>query len=223
MTPYYPLAPALPRHQRHQARPVDRVATRWDSCARRINLLPFPPHPPTEWLRASRGKLGRKGGQTIVFTKRALESFLNRLYSVDAWCCFLLESVAAVKLQPDFERHSNPRICIKNPRIWCFYPQLDFFVLGTGLSLSIFKFKKREREGSAEKSAQNWGESNPQVLKFFPHLICYYFWLYVDKVLKKQACSGCTIEHPCGLQPDSGSIHDPRREMPIHPRGRTFL
>ena len=214
------VTPALPRHQRRQAHLVDRVATRWDSCARRINLFPFPPRPPTKWLRARRGKLGRKGGWVIVFLKWKSESFLNGLYSVDAWCCILVESVAAVRLYPDFESACNPRICIKIPRIGCFYPHLALLGLGTGLSLSLFIFKKRERERRLEKNGVKAGFEHPRVFVFYPRFVLYYFWLYVEKVLKKQSCCGCTIEHSCGLQLNWGSIHDPRREMPMYPRRR---
>ena len=188
------------------------------SCAKLINWLPSPPTPQTEWLRACRGKLGRKGVWAIDFLKWVSESFFEAFQIDGGCCCFYIESVAAVTSPPDLVPAINPPKRLKIPPNQQFFHNPFFLRLRSTLSLSLFIFKKREREERAGKNSEKTGFEHPQLGSIHQHVVLYYFLLYVEKVLKKQACCGCTIEDSCGLQPESCLIEGWRREMPMYPR-----
>lgn len=211
MTPAYPLASALPRHQRRQARPVDRVATRWDSCARRINLLPFPPHPPTERLRASRGRRGRKGGKAIGFCNASTRRHLKK--AVD-WPAIHYHLPRGSKASAEFARFKNPRNGCFYPRVWCFYPQVGFLIYGL-LSFYFFIFLEERESRDREKSAKMQSTGRENCNKVSPRVfleIHANLWMVVDA--KPSVYAGCS--------PIGGAIHHPRAEMPMYPLQALF-
>lgn len=196
--------PSLPRHQRRQARPVDRVATRWHTCARRINLLPFPPHPPIERLCAGRERRGSKRGQTIGFNNARTWRHLRKPVDRLVYHHHLPHGTKASARCAIFE---NPRNWCFDPRIWLFYPHTRFLCC-TLLSISISFFlkerDKKDRGGHAK--TQSTGEIYCN--KVYPRVF------FEIRMIPWMAVNAKPSIH-AGYSPIWRAIHHPRAEMPV--------
>ena len=189
-----PLPPALQGHQRRQALPQALgLATRWDYCGFRINLRPFPPHPPTEWLRAKKGQLGSEGRGSIGFYDLGTRRHLGK--SVDRDRCNYVTH-RGTKLIARFARFENPRNALFYPRIWLFLPHVGFLIFAP-ISLSISLFLEERESNEREKAQKTQSTGRPTCNKVSPRIgieIHALPWMVVD---------GETL-HSCGLQPDWG-------------------
>lgn len=183
MTPAF----AFQSHQRRQAPLINRVAAGYGSCGLRINLRPFPPHPPITKAAPGLGEtLAREGG-SIAFFKMGTRGEL--LKPVDSVGCNYV---------PPYSTKRSARFArMKLPHFWPFLPHFasflphPYFLNDPHIYLSIYLFseeKERKKGGRARKQRST---SHPHRNEMCPHFFTrIHGFMWIHHALETQCWRG---------------------------------
>lgn len=191
--------PALQSHQRRQAlTKTHREAARWNSGGARIDLRPFPPHPPITRAAPGLGETLKAGRVLIAFFEMGTRGEPQK--PVDSVGCNYVPP-HSTKRAARFARIKTPHFALFLPHFYLFLPH-PCFLHDPHIYLSIYLFSEEKERNEGGKAGKEQSTLRVLSLHMYPHFfIGIHGFLWICRRLETQCWRGFQCFY--GVNPQS--------------------